>query len=120
MKTRRTKLTFGGSNEIQNSKQRYWRIDRQQLSDLLGIRDSDQLSDYHRNWVEEILKIGSNQRKVQWTESIAVGEKEFVMDTKAKLSAKAAGRRGLKNNAGYELRETQIAYPHVLALKRVP
>jgi hypothetical protein len=31
------------------------------------------------------------------------GDKEFVMETKAKLGAKAIGRRELKNNEGYEL-----------------
>ena len=43
----------------------------------------------------------------QWTESIAVGDKEFVMETKAKLGAKAIGRRELENNEGYELKEAQ-------------
>jgi len=65
---------------------------------LLGIKDNDQLSEYHRNWDEEILKNGSNQRDAKWTESIAVGDKEFVMETKAKLGAKAIGRRELENN----------------------
>ena len=43
----------------------------------------------------------------QWTESIAVGDREFVMETKAKLGAKAFGRRELENNEGYELKEPQ-------------
>jgi putative transposase len=60
---------------------------------LLGIRDKDQLSEYHRNCVEKSMKNGSNQRDAKWTESIAVGDKEFVMETKAKLGAKAKGRR---------------------------
>ena len=42
---------------------------------------------------------------IKWTESIAVGDKEFVMETKAKLGAKAIGRRELENNEGYELKE---------------
>jgi hypothetical protein len=33
-------------------------------------------------------------------ESIAVGDKEFVMETNAKLGAKAIGRRELENNKG--------------------
>ncbi len=40
-------------------------------------------------------------------ESIAVGDKDFVMETKAKLGAKAIGRRELENNEGYELKESQ-------------
>jgi hypothetical protein len=49
----------------------------------------------------------------QWTESIAVGDKEFVMETKAKLGAKAIGRRELENNEGYELKEPQSPYNRV-------
>ena len=107
--------TYGGYREIQNPKQRYSLVNRQKLADLLGIRDSDQLSDYHRNWVEEILKNGSNQRDAKWTESIAVGDKDFVIETKAKLGAKAIGRRKIETDEGYELRERQIPYTPVFA-----
>ena len=80
---------------------------------LVGIKDNDQLSEYHRKWVEEVLKNGSNQRDAKWTQSIAVGDKEFVMKTKAKLGAKAIGRRGMKNVEGFELRESQNPYNRV-------
>jgi hypothetical protein len=46
-------------------------INRQKLTALLGIKDNDQLSKYHRNWVEEVFKNGSNQRDAKWTEAIA-------------------------------------------------
>ena len=65
------------------------------------------ISEYHRHWVEEVLRNGSNQRDAKWTESIAVGDKEFVMETKAKLGAKAIGRSELEDNEGYELKEPQ-------------
>ena len=83
---------YGGYHEIQNPKQRYSLINRQKLTALLGIKDNDRLSEYQRNWVEAVLKDGPNQRDAKWTESIAVGDKEFVMETKAKLGAKAIGR----------------------------
>jgi putative transposase len=53
------------------------------------------------------LKNGSNQRDAKWTQSIAVGDKEFVMQTKAKLGAKAIGRSELEYNDIYELKESQ-------------
>jgi putative transposase len=59
------------------------------------------------------LKNGSNQRDAKWTQSIAVGDKKFVMETKAKLGAKAMGRKASANNEGYELRESQSPYNHV-------
>ena len=60
-----------------------------------------------------VLKNGSNQRDAKWTEAIAVGDKEFVMEIKAKLGAKAIGRRELENNEGYELKELQSPYNRV-------
>ena len=106
---------YGGYREIQNPKQRYTLIDHQKLTALLGIKDSDQLADYHGKWVEEVLKNGTNQRDAKWTQSIAVGDKEFVTETKAKLGAKAIGRRGVKNDEGYELKEPQSAYTPLFA-----
>ena len=36
-----------------------------------------------------------------------VGDEEFVMETKARLGAKAIGRKGMKDIEGYELKESQ-------------
>jgi putative transposase len=104
---------YGGYREIQNPKQRYTLIDRQKLTALLGIKDNEQLTEYHRKWVEEVLKNGTNQRDIKWTQSIAVGDKELVMETKAKLGSRAIGRRGKENDEGYELKETQSPYNRV-------
>ena len=83
------------------------------LATLLGIKDNNQLPEYHRNWVEEVLKNGSNQRDAKWTESIAVGDKDFVTETKSKLGARAIGRKELENNEGFELKEGQSPYNRV-------
>jgi hypothetical protein len=64
------------------------------------------------HWLFE-AKNGSNQRDAKRTESIAVGDKEFVLETKAKPGAKAIGRRELENNEGYELKEPQNSYNRV-------
>ncbi len=56
---------------------------------------------------------GTNQRDVKWTQSIAVGDTEFVMETKAKLGSKALGRRAKKNDEAYELKEPQRPYNRV-------
>ncbi len=41
--------------------------------------------------------------------------KKRFEQTKAKLGAKAMGRKALENNTGYELRESQSPYSHVFA-----
>ncbi|MCP3925165.1 MAG: transposase, partial [Desulfobacterales bacterium] len=101
---------FVGYNEIQNPKQRYSLIDRRKLAELLGVESREQLITYHRNWAEKLLKDGSNIRDSKWTESIAVGNKEFVLKTQEDLGAKAIGRNVFQNNGIYELRESQTPY----------
>ena len=59
------------------------------------------------------MKNGSKQCDAKWTESLDVGDKEYVMKTKAKLGAKAIGRRELENDDGYELKEPQSPYSRV-------
>jgi putative transposase len=106
---------FGGYNEIQNPKQRYSIIDSDALAGLLGIKNEAQMRDMHRQWVEAILTDGSNKRDAQWTESIAVGDKEFVLETRARLGAKGVGRKMTGQNGYYELRESSIPYSHLFA-----
>ena len=53
-------------------------------------------------------------------ERIAVGDKEFMIEIKAKLGAKAMGRRALENNEGFELRESQSAYNDVYDPEKSP
>jgi REP element-mobilizing transposase RayT len=109
---------FGGYTEIQNPKQRYSIVNRGQLMNLLGIKDDDRMMEVHRQWVDTILKNGSNKRDGQWTESIAVGDKEFVLETKARLGAKAVGRKISGENGNYELRESPIPYMPLFTLEK--
>ena len=102
---------FGGYHEIQNLKQRYSLINKERLADFLGIKDIDKLSEYQRRWVDETLKNnGHNKRDKKWTESIAVGDMDFVLQTKAKLGAKGIGRKVMENEEGFELKESQESY----------
>ncbi|MEJ2164815.1 MAG: hypothetical protein P8X90_04745 [Desulfobacterales bacterium] len=46
----------------------------------------------------------------KWTESIAGGDKEFAVQTKAELGIRAIGCRVAENDEGYELKEAQSPY----------
>lgn len=46
----------------------------------------------------------------KWTESIAVGFKEFVETTKERLGIRVRGRKVFRNNGTYELREPTAFY----------
>ena len=52
---------YGGYHEIQNPKQRYSLVNRQKLAALLGIKDKENLSEYHRKWVEQVKFWGRSQ-----------------------------------------------------------
>ena len=112
----------GGYNEIQHPKQRYSLINRSALANLLGINDDIQLMESHRQWVEEILRSGSNKRDAKWSESIAVGDKDFVAEVKSKLGAQAIGRKiqGTGDNEDYELREAKTPYTPLFASQKRP
>ena len=90
-------------------------LNRRELGNLLGIKKDTHLLELHWQWVEKILKNGSNKRDAKWTKSIAVGDKEFELDTKAKLGAKAISRKVSGENGNYELKESQIPYSPLFA-----
>lgn len=95
-----------GYNEIQNSRQRYTLIDHRHLAHLLGHERIDDLRESHRVWVEDALKGQYNVRECKWTESVAVGSRDFVEKTKEKLGIKIPGRKITENNGVYELKES--------------
>jgi hypothetical protein len=50
------------------------------------------LSEHHRQWINDALDKNSRQRESRWTESIAVGSKAFIEQTKEQLGFRAKGR----------------------------
>lgn len=84
-----------GYSEIQNPRKRYGLINHDYLMKLLDI--------------DEALK-QSASRNSRWTQSIAVGDKDFISKTKKRLGDKANGRKEVKSETGYELKETQKPY----------
>jgi len=102
--------SFGGYNEIQKPRERYALIDYKRLMDLLHISTIDDLRNSHKKWVEEILKTKNYVRESKWSQSIAVGSKNFVENIKLKLGIRAKGRKVGKSEESYHLREAQAPY----------
>ena len=67
-----------GYNEIQSSPQRYRCIDVATLATLLGFFDADSLRDGLRTWVNLALVKGNLGREPAWSQSIAVGQREYL------------------------------------------
>ena len=63
--------------------------------------------------MEESLGIEKAVRDNRWTESIAVGSKEFVTGVKNQLGMRSKGRRITEKAGDCLLRETQLPYIHV-------
>ena len=97
-------------NEIQNPRKRYALIDYRKLAELLHSRSIKHLKDANTIWVEETLGIDQHIRDAKWTQSVAVGSKEFVEMTKDKLGYRADGRRVVKSHEDYRLLEKQASY----------
>ena len=101
---------FGGYNEFQHPRQRYGLIDREMLKHLLGIDNGILLSETICKWVESSLSRGLPRRDSKWSESIAVGDESFVMETKYKMGAKAIGRKAFGKDVEFQLREPLKPY----------
>jgi len=101
---------YGGYNEIQNPAKRYSIIDQKSLLRKCGAKDPVQFRYDHKHWVEDVVNNGKAIKELAWSESIAVGSKRFVEEIKGKLGSKAMGRKVIKNNEHYTLKEPHVPY----------
>ena len=81
--------------------------------ELFHVRDTGELKEAYRGWVEETLERGGLERRPEWTESIAVGGEAFVRRIKEGLGIRAKGRKVVGGESGFELREISAPYVDV-------
>lgn len=108
---------FCGFYETQNIPRRKPLIHYDALMRLFGTGDLQSLQHKHRELVDETLKKNDLARQPEWTESIAVGRREFVERIKTQLGVKAKGREMIGSPVGYELRESEILYHPIFGPK---
>ena len=103
--------SHGGYPEIIDPQQRYRIINRDLLKRLLDI---DDLSVIYSGWVQAAVD-ERTLRQPGWTESVAVGCKNFVERVKELLGGKACGRRvhEVSKSGTYALKEPVSAYNDV-------
>ena len=73
-------------------------------------RSIKDMKDAHTRWAEETFRIDRHVRDTKCTQSVAVGGKEFVEMTKDKLGFRAEGRKVVKSDEDYQVREQQASY----------
>jgi putative transposase len=78
--------------------------------DLLGIPSIDALRRSHRDWAEQALARHEQARESKWSESIAVGNRDFVETIKGKLGVRAKRRRFSGTGDEATLRQPQADY----------
>jgi len=108
---------YSSYHEIQTPHSRYRIIDYAQLMALFAIRDLKELQEAYRERVREACMQQGNARERKWTESIAVGSKLFVEDTKERLGMRAHGREVIGGDGTYHLRE---ASPNLMGTLLTP
>ncbi len=84
---------FAGYHELTDRRERYMLIDKPTLMDLLRINSKEELRKIYENWIDEALASGKLERESKWTESIAVGGKDFVEEVKGRLGHRARHRK---------------------------
>jgi len=99
-----------GYNEIMNPPKRYSLIDQTRLENILGFSDRETLRSTYTQLLDQPLQNNSLQRQEAWTESIAVGSKEFISEIKRTLASRAIGRDVHERNGVFELREPFLSY----------
>ena len=108
-----------GYNESQNPRQRYSLIDQEVLSNVCVAKDSNQLREDHRQWVEQAINSNNGQREPNWSEALAVGNKDFTEEIKKQLGYNAQGRNIEAGNDEYVLQEARHSYSTVFNSEKV-
>ena len=110
---------FCGYNEVQNPPKRYGLVDIEELRELINVRNTGELKEAYRGWVEEALEGSGHERRPEWTESIAVGSESFLRAIKERLGIRAKGRKVVGRASRFELREVSAPYIDVFGGENV-
>ena len=99
-----------GYNEIQNPKGRYSIIDIENLMNLFNFSDLIEFQKQHREWVEDVYNNDLLIKNDMWSESIAVGNKQFVDKMISNIKQEIKRRKVRKMNSSYVVREPISSY----------
>lgn len=100
-----------GYHEIQKPPERYRIIDRKRLREMSAIDSAFSLAALHDKWITSALASKQSwQRDPSWTDSIAVGQQNYVEAMRRELAFRSPGRRSNALEHGYELKEAHSLY----------
>jgi putative transposase len=100
----------GGYRELFESRQRYRTIDVWALVELLGFNRLAEMKCAYKQWLLAALEAGHRQRDEAWTESLAVGSREFVENVKRHLGTRVHTRQIEEQTERCLLKESPATY----------
>lgn len=102
---------YGGYQEIINCKQRFTLINKKKLNFALGF-EGEKIEKKYQSLLYDYLINSNFEREKCWTESICVGNKEFVKNFQNKLNINTMRRKIIKNKDHFILRENVNPNPY--------
>ena len=99
-----------GYSEIQSSPERRRIIDRATLLQLTGHQSWERFKKAHEQWIKAALDAPVQHRQAQWTDSLAVGDEQYLHELKAQLGAGASYRSMDDEPGDLVLKDSECAY----------
>jgi putative transposase len=99
-----------GHCEIQSPPLRYALIDRNALTELFGVSRFQRYQELHQGWLENKLTSVQLKREPVWTQSLAVGHRDYVEGVRMALGLRGQYRSVVKGGTGYVLKEPGMPY----------
>lgn len=100
----------GGYQEIQQLPRRYRIVDIPALMKICEVNSPAELQFKYRHWIEVALAGKLSARDDKWSQSIAVGSKQYVERVKENLGIKAVTRRIIEDDNGFSIKEGCCSY----------
>ncbi len=101
---------WSGYCEIQLPPQRYAVIDRKVLTEILGANSFKQYQQVHKCQISNVLKSTLLQRDPVWSQSLAVGHKDYVEGVKSALGITGHYKSVVNGNDAFSLKEPVVPY----------
>lgn len=111
---------FSGYHEIVGSKKRNTILDRRAILKLLELNSLDVLESQYQEITDEALARDRQVREESWSESLAVGGRDFITGFQDKLRTRGKRRKIAAEGDGFIIREGLSRYGAVFGVKNEP
>ncbi len=96
--------------DLQHPPERYRIIDLQALMEVSGHQNIEKLQQQHCQWLSDEPALNDTTRDPAWSESLAVGNVDFINEIQTELGNKARNRKNTVVGDKQVLREMPVPY----------